>query len=121
MLFRLVVLVSVMATALALAACAEQGEAMAAGMAAEAAEIAATQAAIATTEAIKTVAESTTRVSTAQRVGGPKGLLQSLPPVHKGTMIIFTPDLMILQKNGKRLVVHRENLQKEEGLDYEDH
>jgi hypothetical protein len=114
MLFRLVVMVSVAATALALAACAEQGEAMAAGMAAQAAEIAATQATIATTQAIHDLAASTTRMASGARVGGPRGLPFPLPPVRKGTIMIFTPELIILQKNGKRLIVHRENLQAED-------
>jgi hypothetical protein len=117
MLFRLVVMLSVAALALALAACAETGGAIAASMAEQAAMIAATRATIATTEAIGELETASTQMSAQGGQANQLRGLPKLPPVGKGKMIIFTPDLMILQNNGVRLIVPRENYEKEEQQD----
>jgi hypothetical protein len=66
--------------------------------------IAATQASIATTQAIEALEGASTQMSSAATL--PSALPQ-LPPVGKGTMIIFTPRFIIIQKDGKRLIVPR--------------
>jgi hypothetical protein len=112
----MVVLVAVAATALALAACAQEEAAMAGSVAAEAAEVAATQAAIATTQAIQKLENSTTRMASAspRYVSGPRALPSLLPKTHKGNMVIITPDFVIVQKDGRRLIVPRDRYVKEE-------
>jgi hypothetical protein len=117
MLIRLVVMLSVVAAGLALAACAETAELMAAHAAEEAAVIAATQATIATTQAIKQLEASSTQMSGNGQVVSGHGMNLPLPPVNKGTFILFTPQYMIIQKDGKRLIVPRENYQQEEDGD----
>lgn len=111
MLFRVVALVLVAALALALAACAETGEAMVASAAEQAAVIAATQATIATTQAIDELEAASTQMSAetqTQAQSGKLPRLPHLPPIRKGTLIIFTPNMMIIQKNGKRLIIPRQ-------------
>jgi hypothetical protein len=112
MLFRVMVMVSIAALALSLAACAETGTALAAAAAEQAAMIAATQATIATTQAIDQLEAASTQMSTQGQIQAGKSLGMSnmphLPPVGKGTMIIFTPTMMIIQKDGKRLVIPRQ-------------
>jgi hypothetical protein len=115
MLVRLIVMVSVTAAALSLAACAEMGEAMAASAAQQAAEIAATQAEIATTQALTQLQAATSQMAT-QAANGHLSL-PSLPKAHKGTLIIFLPNAMIIQKNGHRYVFPRENYMQEENTD----
>jgi shikimate kinase len=99
----LVVLV-VAALALVLAACAETGSAMASAAAAQAAEIAATQAEIATTQAIDQLEAASTQSSSIQLQA--QGKILPLPNVvNQGTVIIDTPQAIVLQKNGKRYIV----------------
>jgi len=114
MLIRLVVMLSVAAVGLALAACAETAELMAANAAEQAAMIAATQATIATTQAIQQLEASSTQMSSHGQVSSGHGVNLPLPPVNKGTFILFTPQYMIIQKDGKRLIVQRENYQDED-------
>jgi hypothetical protein len=106
MLFRAVVTVLVAALALALAACAETGEAMAAGYAEQAATIAATQASMATTQAINDLETASTQMST-QAQAGQTLTLPKLPPVGKGRLVIVTKDLVIIQQNGQRTIIRR--------------
>jgi hypothetical protein len=119
MVWRLFVLIAASAAALALAACAETGGAMAASAAEQAAVIAATQATIATTQAIDQLETASTRMS----IRGPQPYavrgLPKLPPVRKGRLVIFTPDFIIVQRHGKRIIVRRENYVKDEmeGID----
>ena len=101
MLLRMLVVVSVLALALVLAACAETGGALASAAAAQAAEIAATQAEIATTQAIDQLEAAATRTSAQMQATG-----KILPTVvHKGTYVIDTPQAIILQKNGHRYIM----------------
>ena len=112
MLVRLIVMVSVTAAALSLAACAEMGEAMAASAAQQAAEIAATQAEIATTQALTQLQAATSQMAT-QAANG-RLSLPSLPKAHKGTFIIYLPHAMIIQKNGRRYVFARDDYTDED-------
>jgi hypothetical protein len=107
MLVRLIVMVAVTAAALALAACAEMGEAMAVSAAEQAAAIAATQAEIATTQTLTQLQAATSQMAT-QAANGHLSL-PSLPKAHKGTYIIYLPHAMIIQKNGHRYVFARDN------------
>jgi hypothetical protein len=106
MLLRAIVMVLVAALALALAACTAVGGAMATSVAEQAAMIAATQVSMATTQAIDQLETASTQMS-APAQGGQMPLLPRLPPVGKGTMVIFTPKLIIIQKNGKRIIIPR--------------
>jgi hypothetical protein len=107
MLVRVAVLVLVSALALAMAACAETGSAMAAGVAEQAAMIAATQAAIASTQAIDQLEQASTQMSTGAQTTPPANL-PKLPPIGKGTFVIVTPKLIIYQKNGVRYYIPRD-------------
>ncbi len=107
MLIRCIVMVSLAAMGLSLAACAEMGEAMAASAAEQAAAIAATQAATATTQAVtqlETAATQMSEASAAQPVN-----LPNLPPVGKGNLIIYTPKFVIIQSNGRRYIFMKNN------------
>lgn len=97
----MVLILSVAALGLVLAACAQAGGAMASAEAAEAASIAATQAAIATTQAIDQLEAATTQESSVQLQ--PQGKVV-LPPIGKGNYVIDTPQMTIVQQNGKRYV-----------------
>lgn len=108
MLFRVMVLLTLSAVALALAACAETGSALAASVAEEAATIAATRAAMATTQAIDDLETASTQTSAPTLVGGQVRNIPHLPAVNKGSIVIVTHDLIIIQKDGKRIVVPRQ-------------
>ena len=110
MLIRLVVLVSVAALGLALAACAEMAEGMAASAAAQAAQIAATQAEIATTQAINQLQVASSQMSERVRAGQSPIPLPNLPPVHKGTMVLVLPNAIVIQKDGRRYIFPRSQL-----------
>jgi hypothetical protein len=107
MLIRLVVLVSVAALGLALAACAEMAEGMAASAAAQAAQIAATQAEMATTQAINQLEVASSQMSRRIQSGQPLIALPNLPPIHKGTMILVLPDAIVIQKDNHRYIFPR--------------
>ena len=107
MLLRVVVLVSVSALALALAACEAVGGAMATSVAEQAAMIAATQVSMATTQAIDQLETASTQMST-QAQAGQAPVFPKLPPVGKGTMVIFTPKFIIIQKDGRRFIIPRD-------------
>ena len=111
MLIRLVVMVSVAAAGLALAACAETGSALATYAAEQAAQIAATEAVAATTQEIEQLQAATSRMS--QQVKAGTFQLPFLPPVHKGTMVLVLPNAIIIQKNGHRYVFPRSQLDVE--------
>src|SRR5580704_12065117 len=113
MLVRVIVMVSVSALALALAACAAAGESMAASAAEEAAVIAATQVSMATTQAIDHLEAASTQMST-QTPATQSLSLPKLPPIGKGTVVIFTPKLIIIQKDGKRFVIPRDPYQDDD-------
>jgi hypothetical protein len=85
---------------LALAACAEMGEAMAASAAEQAAQIAATQAVTASTQAIDQIETASTQMSTP----GAAIVVPLLPAVGKGTIVIDTPTLYIVQVDGRRII-----------------
>ena len=106
MVVRLVVLVSVVALGLALAACAETGGALASMAAAQAAEIAATQAEMATTEAIQQLQTASSRMSR-EAQSGQAFQLPPLPPIHKGTVVISYPNCTIIQFKGHRYIFLR--------------
>jgi len=106
MVVRLVVLVSVAALALALAACAETGGALATIAAEQAAEIAATQAEMATTQAIDQLQTATSRMSR-EIQSGQAFQLPNLPPVHKGTVVISYPNFTMIQVKGHRYIIMR--------------
>lgn len=112
MLFRALVFVLLAAVALALAACAETGEAMAAGVAEQAAMVAATQATIATTQAIDQLSAASTQMSSQAQSG--QFHLPQLPPIGKGTVVIVTPKFIILQKDGKRFIMPRDTYYDED-------
>jgi len=107
MLLRAAVMVLMVAMSLALAACAAAGGAVAATYAQEAAMIAATQVSMATTQAIDELETASTQMSTSQPAGQ-TSLFPKLPPVGKGTMVIFTPKFIIVQKDGRRFVIPRD-------------
>ena len=109
MLIRLVLLVSVAALGLALAACAEMAEGMAASAAAQAAQIAATQAEIATTQAIDQLQAASTQMSR-EIQSGQAFNLPNLPPIHKGTMVLVLPTAIVIQKDGHRYIFPRSQL-----------
>jgi type II secretory pathway pseudopilin PulG len=113
MLVRVIVMVSVSALALALAACAAVGESMAASAAEQAALIAATQVSMATTQAIDELETASTQMST-QVQAGQSPALPKLPPVGKGTVVIFTPKFIIIQKDGQRFVIPRDPYQDDD-------
>jgi hypothetical protein len=105
MLLRWVMMLALACSGLALAACAEMGEAMAASAAEQAAAIAATQAAIATTQAIDQLETASTQIS--QQIAS--GVAQpfnfpNMGPVNKGTVVSDTPGAFIVQVNGKRII-----------------
>jgi hypothetical protein len=110
MLIRSVVLVSVVALALALAACAEMAESMAASAAASAAEIAATQAEMATTQAIDQLQVAASQMSQRAQAGQNPFALPNLPPIHKGTMVLVLPNAIVIQKDGHRWIFPRSQL-----------
>jgi len=105
MLLRWAMMLALAVSGLALAACAEMGEAMAASVAQQAAEIAATQAAIASTQAIEQLETASSQISdqistaSTQPIGIP-----SMPPVGPGTVVADTPGAFIVQVNGKRYI-----------------
>jgi hypothetical protein len=99
----MVVMLSIAAMGLALAACAETGGALATAAAADAAAIAATQAAIATTQAIADLESASTQMSSGQANANVSSLPQ-LPPVGKGTLIVDTPTALIIQHDGQRYI-----------------
>jgi hypothetical protein len=100
MLFRWIIMLAIAGTGLALAACAEMGEAMAASMAEQAAQIAATQAVIATTQTVDQLETASTQMSSP----GSAIAVPFLPDVNKGTIVIDTPTLYIIQVNGHRVI-----------------
>jgi hypothetical protein len=100
MLFRWVMMLALAGAGLALAACAEMGEAMAASMAEQAAEIAATQAAIASTQAIDQLETASTQMSSP----GGSIAIPMMPGINKGNIVIDTPTLYIVQVDGHRIV-----------------
>jgi hypothetical protein len=102
MLFRWVMMLALAGTGLALAACAEMGEAMAASMAEQAAQIAATQAVTASTQAIDELETASTQMSTSP---GTPIAVPSLPAIGKGMIVVDTPTVMIVQINGKRVII----------------
>jgi poly(3-hydroxybutyrate) depolymerase len=105
MLFRMLLILSVAALGLVLAACAETGSAMASAMATEAAEVAATQAAIATTQAIDQLEAAATQSSVVQLQATGK-IVPMLPSSGgQGNLIIDTPQMTIIQQNGKRYII----------------
>jgi nitrous oxide reductase len=106
MLLRTVVMLSIAAMGLALAACAETGGALATAATADAAAVAATQAAIATTQAIADLEAASTQMSSSGHAGATTAasLLPTLPSVRKGTLIVNMPNAVIIQKNGKRYI-----------------
>ena len=105
MLFRWVMLLALAVSGLALAACAEMGEAMAASAAQQAAEIAATQAAIASTQAIEQLETASTQLSDQVASASTQPFsMPSMPPVGQGTVVIDTPYAFIVQVNGKRII-----------------
>jgi hypothetical protein len=99
----MLLILSFAALSLVLAACAETSGAMASAAVTEAAEVAATQAAIATTEAIGQLEAAATQSSAQLQATGK--IVPILPPVSKGPLIVSTPQLMIIQNNGKRLII----------------
>jgi hypothetical protein len=106
MLFRCVMLLALAVSGLALAACAEMGEAMAASAAEQAATIAATQAAIASTQAIDQLETASTQISNQVSTASTQPFfLPHLPPIGSGTVIADTPTALIVQVNGKRVIV----------------
>jgi hypothetical protein len=106
MVVRLVVLVSVAALGLVLAACAETTGAMASMAAAQAAEIAATQAEMATTQAIEQLQTASSRMSR-EVESGQAFQLPNLPPIHKGTVVISYPNFTMIQVKGHRYIIMR--------------
>jgi glucose/arabinose dehydrogenase len=98
MLLRCFILLALMAGTLALAACAETAEALLAEQAKKAAVIAATQAVIATTEAAAEIQAAATQAST-------QPILSNLPKPGKGLLVINTPTMVIIQKDGHRYIV----------------
>ena len=104
MVFRMLLILCVAALSLVVAACAESSGAMASAVAAEAATVAATQAAIATTQAIDQLEAAATQSSTVQLQATGK-ILPILPPSAKGSLIVNTPQMMIIQQNGKRVIL----------------
>jgi hypothetical protein len=107
MLIRLVVLVSVAALSLALAACAEMAESMAASAAAQAAQIAATQAEMATTQAINQLQVASSQMSQRIQSGQSPIEIPNLPPIHKGTIVLVLPNAIVIQKDGQRYIFTR--------------
>jgi hypothetical protein len=108
MLFRWAVMLSLAVLGLSLAACAEMGEAMAASVAEQAAEVAATQVAIATTQTVDKLEAAASQMSDQVENGTMQPVnLPSLPPVGKGTLIIYSPKVVIIQTNGKRYILLR--------------
>ena len=104
--FRCVMLLALAVSGLALAACAEMGEAMAASAAEQAATIAATQAAIASTQAIDQLETASTQMSNQMASAATQPFsFPNLGPVNKGTVIVDTPTALIVQFNGKRVIV----------------
>jgi hypothetical protein len=98
-------LLALAVSGLALAACAEMGEAMAASAAEQAATIAATQAAIASTQAINQLETASTQMSDQMASASTQPFsFPNLGPVNKGTVVADTPTALIVQVNGKRFI-----------------
>jgi hypothetical protein len=105
MLLRWVMMLGLAGTGLALAACAEMGESMAASAAQEAATIAATRAAIASTQAINALEAASTQMSDEISTASTQPLsMPNLPSVGPGTLVVDTPSAFIVQVNGKRII-----------------
>jgi glucan biosynthesis protein len=119
MLIRCVIMLGLAASGLALAACAQTESAMLSAMAAQAAEIAATQAALASTQSIQALENAATQMAdqaeTGQAVTLPSSL-PSLPPPSKGTLVIDTPTVLIIQYNGKRTIVVKNPYLQDQGV-----
>ena len=98
MLLRCVIMLAVIASGLALAACAESASALAGAAAEQAAAIAATQAIIATTQGIADIQAAATQSTT-------QPILSKLPKPGKGLLVINTPTMVIIQKDGHRYLV----------------
>lgn len=118
MLTRCVIMLGLAASGLALAACAQTESAALSAMAAQAAAIAATQAALATTQQIQALENAATQMADSAETGQPVTMpsLSSLPPPSKGTLVIDTPTVIIIQNNGKRYIYMKNPYLRDAGV-----
>ncbi len=68
---------------------------------------------MATTQAIDELETASTQMSTEIQTGQ-SPVFSKLPAVGKGTMVIFTPKFIIIQKDGRRFIIPRDQYEDED-------